>query len=309
MNTAPLLIEEFATSVLAVPPLARRADLSLDVAQNQRLIRHIEAGGQRILLYGGNANLYHCGLQDYAQMLGMLASSTLDSTRVIPAIGPDFGKMMDQARLLRGSGYRTAMVLPMQGFTSPEGVAEGISRFVDAAAMPVTMYLKSEQTIDIERIGKLVDSGRILAIKYAVVRDDPARDPYLEALVQRIGAARIVSGMGERPAPVHLARFGLASFTTGCGCIAPHACMLLLQALKRGDLSGAEQLHARFMPLENLRESVSLIRVLHDAVSLSGVADMGAQLPLLSASPAERMGEIKELAVALLAFEMQQRPA
>ncbi|MBP6854514.1 MAG: dihydrodipicolinate synthase family protein, partial [Rhodoferax sp.] len=257
----------------------------------------------------GNANLYHCGLQDYAQMLGMLASSTLDSTRVIPAIGPDFGKMMDQARLLRGSGYRTAMVLPMQGFTSPEGVADGISRFVDAAAMPVTMYLKSEQTIDIERIGKLVDSGRILAIKYAVVRDDPARDPYLEALVQRIGAARIVSGMGERPAPVHLARFGLASFTTGCGCIAPHACMLLLQALKRGDLSGAEQLHARFMPLENLRESVSLIRVLHDAVSLSGVADMGAQLPLLSASPAERMGEIKELAVALLAFEMQQRPA
>ena len=309
MNTAPLLIEEFATSVLAVPPLARRADLSLDVAQNQRLIRHIEAGGQRILLYGGNANLYHCGLQDYAQMLGMLASSTLDSTRVIPAIGPDFGKMMDQARLLRGSGYRTAMVLPMQGFTSPEGVADGISRFVDAAAMPVTMYLKSEQTIDIERIGKLVDSGRILAIKYAVVRDDPARDPYLEALVQRIGAARIVSGMGERPAPVHLARFGLASFTTGCGCIAPHACMLLLQALKRGDLSGAEQLHARFMPLENLRESVSLIRVLHDAVSLSGVADMGAQLPLLSASPAERMGEIKALAVALLAFEMQQRPA
>jgi len=141
MNTAPLLIEEFATSVLAVPPLARRADLSLDVAQNQRLIRHIEAGGQRILLYGGNANLYHCGLQDYAQMLGMLASSTLDTTRVIPAIGPDFGKMMDQARLLRGSGYRTAMVLPMQGFTSPEGVAEGISRFVDAAGMPVLVSM------------------------------------------------------------------------------------------------------------------------------------------------------------------------
>jgi len=307
MNTSPLLLEEFAASVLAVPPLARRADLSLDVAQNQRLIRHIEAGGQRILLYGGNANLYHCGLQDYAQMLGVLADSTLDSTRVIPAIGPDFGRMMDQARLLRGSGYRTAMVLPMQGFTSPDGMAEGIRHFVDAASMPVTLYLKSEQTLDIARIGVLVDEGRILAIKYAVVREDPARDPYLEALVQRIGAARIVSGMGERPAPVHLARFGLASFTTGCGCIAPRACMLMLQALKRGDLSAAEQLHARFMPLENLRESISLIRVLHDAVTLSGVADMGPQLPLLSASPAERMGEIQALARALLVFEQQQQ--
>jgi dihydrodipicolinate synthase/N-acetylneuraminate lyase len=194
----------------------------------------------------------------------------------------------------------------MQGFTSPQGMAEGIRRFVDAAGIPVTLYLKSEQTIDIGRIGGLVDEGRILAIKYAVVREDPARDPYLEALVRRIGAARIVSGMGERPVPVHLARFGLASFTTGCGCIAPRVCMLLLHALQRGDLSTAEQIHARFMPLENLRESISLIRVLHDAVTQSGVADMGAQLPLLSASPPERMDEIRTLACALLAYEQQQ---
>lgn len=308
MNTLPLSVEEFASSVLAVPPLARHQDLSIDVANNQRLIRHIEAGGQRILLYGGNANLYHSGLQDYAQMLDLVSMGTRETTRVIPAVGPDFGRMMEQARLLRGSGYRTAMVLPMQGFTSPEGMVDGIRRFVDAAGMPVTLYLKSEQTIDIDRIGLLVDEGRILAIKYAVVREDPARDPFLGALVQRIGAARIVSGMGERPAPVHLARFGLASFTTGCGCIAPRACMSLLKALKSGDLSSAEQIHARFMPLENLRESVSLIRVLHDAVTLSGVADMGAQLPLLSASPPERMDEIQTLARALLAYEQQQPP-
>ena len=307
MKTSALQIDEFASSVLVVPPLARHADLSLDAVQNQRLIRHIEAGGQRILLYGGNANLYHCSLHDYAQMLDMLAASAASTTRVIPAIGPDFGKMMDQARLLRGSDYRTAMVLPMQGFSSPEGVANGIARFVDAAGIPVTLYLKSEQTIDTERIGALVDDGRILAVKYAVARDDPANDPYLKALIVRISAARVVSGMGERPAPVHLAHFGLASFTTGCGCIAPHACLLLLQALQRGDLDAAQQIRARFMPLENLRESVSLIRVLHDAVTLSGVADMGAHLPLLSASPADRLGEINALASALLAYEHEQR--
>jgi hypothetical protein len=261
MNTAPLLIEEFATSVLAVPPLARRADLSLDVAQNQRLVRHIEAGGHRILLYGGNANLYHCGLQDYAQMLGMLASCTLDGTRVIPAIGPDFGKMMDQARLLRGSGYRTAMVLPMQGFTSPEGVAEGISRFVDAADMPVTMYLKSEQAIDIARIGQLVDGGRILAIKYAVVRDDPAIDPYLQALVERIGAHRIVSGMGERPVPVHLAQFGF------------HGDRLVVVGarLQLGDLRDPPVGHVRIREIEtpHVPQQVAAVDVTHRAVGLT----------------------------------------
>lgn len=303
MNISPLHPDEFSASVLAVPPLARRADLSLDVAENRKLIRHIEAGGHRTLLYGGNANLYHCSVHDFAQLLELLAEHSAPTTRVIPAIGPDFGKMMDQARLLRGTGYRTAMVLPMQGLTTPEGVAEGLSRFVDAAGMPVTLYLKNESTIGIDALAALVDAGRIVAVKYAVVRDNPADDPFLDALVQRIGPRRIVSGMGERPAPVHLARFGLASFTTGSGCIAPRASMQLLQALKRGDMSGAERIHARFMPLENLRESISLIRVLHDAVTLCGLADMGPHLPLLSASPRERWSEIKATADALLAYE------
>lgn len=304
MKTSALRLEEFATSVLAVPPLARRrADLSIDEDQNRALLRHIEAGGHRILLYGGNANLYHIGMSDYAQMLELLAAHTADTTRVIPAIGPDFGKMMDQARLLRGTGYRSAMVLPMQGVTSAQGVADGIARFCDAAGMPVTLYLKSDTCIDIERLGRLVDDGHILAVKYAVVRDDPAHDPYLHRLIERISASRIVSGMGERPAPVHLAQFGLASFTTGCGCIAPKACMQLLQALKRGDATATQSLHARFMPLETLRESVSLIRVLHDAVTFCGIADMGAQLPLLSASPVEHHAQIKALAKALLDFE------
>jgi dihydrodipicolinate synthase/N-acetylneuraminate lyase len=303
MNIAPLHIDEFSASVLAVPPLARRADLSIDEAQNRKLIRHIEAGGIRTLLYGGNANLYHTSIRDYGLLLEQLADSAVATTRVIPAIGPDFGKMMDQAQLLRGTGYRTAMVLPMQGFTTPEGVAEGISRFVDTAGIPVTLYIKSEQYVDVATLGHLVDSGRILAVKYAIVRDDPANDPYLQALVDRISPAKIVSGMGERPAPVHVTKFGLASFTTGSGCIAPKACMALLQALKQNNAAPAQALYNAFMPLETLRDSISLIRVLHDAVSLSGVADMGAHLPLLSASPAHKMAEIKNEAAALLAYD------
>ena len=303
MNTSPLQIDEFSASVLAVPPLARQPDLTLDVVQNRKLIRHIEAGGFRTLLYGGNANLYHTSTREDGQLLDMLATSAADTTRVIPAIGPDFGKMMDQALLLRNTGYRTAMVLPMQGFTTPEGVAEGISRFVDVAGIPVTLYIKSEQYIDIDTLGRLVDEGRIAAVKYAIVRDDPAQDPYLHALVQRITAARVVSGMGERPTLVHLAQFGLASFTTGSGCIAPKACMALLRALKQKDMPRAQAIYDLFMPLETLRDSISLIRVLHDAVTLSGVADMGSHLPLLSASPANRHADIQAAARALLACD------
>lgn len=306
MNISPISVEEFSASVLAVPPLARRADLSIDTQENRKLIRHIESGGLRTLLYGGNANLYHTSVAEYDGLLEMLADAASDTTRVIPAIGPDFGKMMDQARLLRGTGYRTAMVLPMQGFTTPEGVADGISRVVDFMGMPVTLYIKSEETIGVDALGRLVDEGRVLVVKYAIVRNnmrDASGDHYLKALVERIGAQRIVSGMGERPTLAHVAGLGLASFTTGSGCIAPAACHALFQALKAKDLAAAQPLYDGFMPLETLRDSISLIRVLHDAVTLSGVADMGPHLPLLSASPADRFDDIRSAAGALLAYD------
>ena len=303
MKTLAITLEELANSVLAVPPLARNPDLSLNAPENLKLVRHMEAGGHKVLLYAGNANVYHCPLDDYAAMLDMLADNTAATTRVIPAIGPDFGKMMDQARLLRGTGYRTAMVLPMQGFTTPEGVALGIARVVERAGIPVTLYIKSDTYVDVPTLGKLVDDGCVLAVKYAVVRDDPAKDAYLDAMVQRLGPGRIVSGMGERPAVVHLAKFGLASFTTGSGCIAPRTSVAMFNALKRQDIAGADALRERFMPMEDIRESISLIRVLHDAVTLSGVADMGSQLPLLSSSPAERLGDIRAIAQELLAFD------
>jgi len=305
MKTSPISAQEFAESVLAVPPLARRADLSIDAAQNRKLIRHIEAGGIRTLLYGGNANLYHSSVSEYAELLAMLADAAADTTRVIPAIGPDFGKMSDQARLLRGSGFRTAMVLPMGGFTTPEGIEDGIERVVDLLGMPVTVYLKDEKSIGVDALGRLVDDGRVLVIKYAVVRSDPSRDAYLDELVARVTPARIVSGMGERPTLQHIAGRGLASFTTGSGCIAPAACQRLFEALKAGDLATARPLYDRFMPLETLRDSISLIRVLHDAVTLSGLADMGPHLPLLSASPADRHAEIQAVASALLAFHRE----
>jgi dihydrodipicolinate synthase/N-acetylneuraminate lyase len=303
MKQTPITLEEFTGSVLAVPPLARHSDLSVNDAANRQLIQHIEAGGIRTLLYGGNANLYHMPLREYGPMLDMLADAAGPDTRVIPAVGPDFGKMIEQAQLLRNSGYQTAMVLPMQGFTTPQGVADGISRFVDVAAMPVTLYIKSEQYIDLDTLQALVESNKVLCVKYAVVRPDPGDDPFLQAMIDRISSRRIVSGMGERPVLSHLGRFGMASFTTGSGCIAPRACMALLSALQRHDVSEAQRLHGLFLPLETLRDSVSLIRVLHDAVTWSGVADMGAQLPLLSPSPPELRGQIEATAKKLLAAD------
>jgi dihydrodipicolinate synthase/N-acetylneuraminate lyase len=255
------------------------------------------------LLYGGNANLYHVAVSEYRELLDLLAESAGPQTRVIPAIGPDFGKMLDQARILAATSYRTAMILPLAGFTTPEGVATGLARLVDAAGIPLTLYLKSEDYVDVDTLARLVDDGALLAVKYAIPRANPADDPYLRRLLQSVKPSRVVSGMGERPALVHVRDFGLAAWTTGSGCIVPRSVMALLRAAKAGRMEEAQRLHDAFLPLETLRDEISLIRVLHDAVTLSGIANMGPIQPLLSATPPEHLARIGKAVEELLAFE------
>ncbi|HXZ10711.1 MAG TPA: dihydrodipicolinate synthase family protein, partial [Paraburkholderia sp.] len=292
-------------TVMAVPPLARRADYTLDAAENLKLIRHIEAGGVRTLLYGGNANLYHIAVSEYRELLDLLADSAGPQTRVIPAIGPDYGKMLDQARILAQTQYRTAMVLPLGGFTTSEGVETGLTRIVDAAGIPLTLYIKRENYVEVDTLARLVDRGTLIAVKYAIVRENPADDVYLRRLLASVSPSKVISGMGERPALVHVRDFGMAAWTTGSGCIAAHSVMALLHATKENRMAEAQRIYDAFMPLETLRDDISLIRVLHDAMTFSGIADMGAITPLLSATPNEHHAKIDAATQALLSFDRQ----
>jgi dihydrodipicolinate synthase/N-acetylneuraminate lyase len=128
---------------------------------------------------------------------------------------------------------------------------------------------------------KLHRDGLLSAVKYATVRDEPAHDPYLRELVAVVDPAMIVSGIGEQPAIVHMRDFGLGGFTTGCGCLAPSLSQAMLAAIHRHDWSEAERLRAIFAPLEQLRNAINPIRVLHDAVAGAGIAATGPILPML----------------------------
>lgn len=57
-----------------------------------------------------------------------------------------------------------------------------------------------------------------------------------------------------------------------------------------------KRLHDAFMPPETLRDEISPIRVLHDEVAFSQIADMGPILPLLSSTPPEHRAKISEAA-------------
>jgi dihydrodipicolinate synthase/N-acetylneuraminate lyase len=303
MKTTPVTAADLSASVLAVPPLARRADLTLNPEANRALIKHLEAGGVTTLMYGGNANFYHLPTSEYAATLDFLAEAAGANSWVIPSAGADYGKLMDQAAILRSRSFPTAMALPFGNPSNDSGVATALRRFADKLGKPIIAYVKGLGYIEPATLGKLAKDGVICAIKYAIVREDPKKDAYLDELVQEVSRDIIISGIGERPAIVHLRDFGLKCFTSGSVCVAPNGSMKILALLKAKRWDDAEKIRAAHIPLEDQRDARGPIRVLHDAVTLAGIADMGPMLPMISNLDASERGAVQFAAAALLAYD------
>jgi dihydrodipicolinate synthase/N-acetylneuraminate lyase len=307
MRTKPISREDLQ-GVFPVPPLARRRDAqrTLDFNASTRIVDHLAAAGMTRLLFGGNAFVYHLSLKEYEQLLAWLASLP-DHLWCIPSAGPTFGRLMDQAPLLRRHGFPCVMALPCNDPRDAAGLEQGLREFAAAAGMPVTIYLKDElgfgadRAAGLDAIGRLVESGVCCSIKYAVVRQDPTQDDYLAGLLARVDRRRVVSGIGERPAVVHMLDWHLPGFTTGSGCIAPALSGALFAACERGDRTAAEALRAHFLPLEDLRDAWGPAPVLHAAVEAAGIAETGPLPPFVSNLSAARSEAVKPAAQALAA--------
>jgi dihydrodipicolinate synthase/N-acetylneuraminate lyase len=299
MNTETITPELLGRSVIAVPPLARHVDYRLNHVANGQIIRYLEAGGITTLLYGGNAVFYHISLAEYAEVLRCLVDNASANTTMIPSVGPAYGTMMDQVAILREFAFPTVMVLPQAEIATSAGRAQGTRIFAERYGKPIVLYLKHDNAMSIADVQRVVDEGIVCAIKYAVVRPDPAQDDYLKHLVDGVNPNIIVSGIGEQPAIVHLRQFHLNGFTSGCICVRPELSQEMLLAIKAKNWERAEGIRKIFEPLENLRNSINPIRVLHSAVRLAGIADTGPVLPMLS-PPTEMEEEIIAVAAKAL---------
>jgi dihydrodipicolinate synthase/N-acetylneuraminate lyase len=305
MMSGTITVEDLA-GVFSVPPLPRRADrdrsLNFDAAES--VASHIEAGGITRYLYGGNAFLYHVTLSEYEALIEWLAGFG-PSRWPIPSVGPSFGRAIDQARMLKRFTFRTAMALPCSDPRDARGMEAGLREIVQVAGLPLILYLKSEdgfgsdKEAGLDAVGRLIADGTAVAIKYAVVRDDPRRDSYLDGLLRRVDRRRVISGMGERPAIVHMRDFALPGLTTGSGCIAPGPCSALFEACAGQNWRLADELRAEFMPLEDLRDAWGPARVLHHATELAGVAPTGPIPPFVSPLSPKQIEELAPVAVAL----------
>jgi dihydrodipicolinate synthase/N-acetylneuraminate lyase len=299
--------------VFSVPPLARLPgkDRAIDFEQNSRIVRSIAEGGISRFIYGGNAFLYHVTLAEYEQLLEWLSAIRQDGLWFIPSAGPSYGRLMDQAPLLRRYAVSCVMALPCGDPRDAAGLEQGLREFADAADAHLMLYLKEETNMGanlaagLDAVARLVDEGICTAIKYAVVRERPEKDAYLDQLLQRVDRRKVISGIGERPAITHLRQWGLPGFTTGSGCLAPAMSAAVFSACRDGKFAEAERIRARFLAFEDLRDAWGPARVLHHAMELAGIADTGPIPPFVSELSAEQRNQIDRVAQELLTQQQE----
>ena len=273
MKTTAVTLDDLS-GVFAVPPLARRAGAGrpLDLAENDKIVRHMSQGGLSRFLYGGNAFLYH-GSPSTSSSLDWMSGIV---GWAIPSLGPSFGRAMDQAPLLRRYSFPCAMALPCGDPRDAQGLEAGLREISSAAGMSLVLYLKSEDGFGsdlkagLDAVARLVDDGTCVSIKYAVVRKDPAVDPYLTALLERVDRRRVVSGIGERPAVAHMSGFRLSGSPRARAASRPRSRASYSRPVRAAAWGDAEAIRARFLPLEDQRDAWGPARVLHAALELAG---------------------------------------
>jgi dihydrodipicolinate synthase/N-acetylneuraminate lyase len=299
--------------VFAVPPLARKPGRAraIDFEQNSLIVRYIAKGGISRFIYGGNAFLYHLTLDEYEQLLEWRAEIQRDGLWIIPSAGPAYGRLMDQAKLLRRFAVPCVMTLPCADPRDAAGLERGLREFAEAADANLILYLKEETNMGanlmagLDVVARLVDEGVCIAIKYAVVRADATQDPYLDELIKRVDRRKVISGIGERPAVTHLRQWSLPGFTTGSGCVAPTLSAAVFSACRAGDYAEAERIRSRFLDLEDLRDAWGPARVLHHALELAGVAASGPIPPFVSELSPEQMHRLRPVVQELLTHQQE----
>ena len=268
--------------VIAVPPLARNQSGAIDHSANDAIVDHLRGGGVRTLLYGGNAMFYHLTRDEYVTAIKWLRGIADTGGLVIPSLGPSYGLLRDHADILKEYEFPTAMILPQRDIADRGGIVSAVRETAERLGQPIVLYIKFDHYLDVNDIQALFDDGLVDWIKYAIVRDDPAKDDYLRELVSRVDPKRIVSGIGEQPAIVHLRDFGVGNYTSGCVCVAPSLSQKMLGHCRRKEWDAADAIRHQFEALEDLRNNIHPITVLHQAVESAGIASTGSMIPLLS---------------------------
>lgn len=280
-------------------PIGLNVDLSVNATATLQLARHVRRGGIAALLFAGNANLQSMSIGQFGAVLDLADDCAADG-KVMIGMGPELGRMLDQAPLVERSGFSNILILPILGPSDTHGTADGIRHIVQRLGHGVTVDLVRDNHLRPVTLAKLRDEGAVVAVRYCVPATNPGDDGYLDRVVEVMGVQQVISGVGEPAALDHLHVRKLGGMTSGVAALLPTRVRAVVAALGADQPGEARRLLAPLLELERVREMLGPVQVLHDAVSHSGIAAMGPQMPMLSPVKAKYRAAMEAAVAALL---------
>lgn len=299
MKTSAVTPADLIASVIAIPPLARDAEGQPSATENRKLLAWLAGAGIRSYLYGGIANFFNVRVSEFPSVLDAIEAYAGPDDWVIPSIGPDFGKAMDQVAILKGRDFPTAMLLPFAP-VMPAGVATGLRRLADAYGRPLMLFFQSAEYLKPWDIAALLADGVLCTVEFGIHPTATGENPFLAELLQLVGGtSHIIDARGEASI-VHTAKYGLRGFTSGMSALAPQLSAALLTAVADGRLDQAAALAEKFLVLAKLRATHSFVSVLYDALRFASIADPGVVGPFYAPiTDPTVLAEISEAAIGL----------
>ncbi|SFZ84625.1 Dihydrodipicolinate synthase/N-acetylneuraminate lyase [Devosia enhydra] len=267
-------------AIAADIPVALNADLSVNAHETLALARHVRLGGIGSLVVAGNANLQSMSLSQFEAIVE-LAETAAAAGPVTIGLGPELGRMLDQAGIVGKSALRSVLVLPIIAPADTHGTADGIRHIAHRLGHGVMVDLMRDNHLRPVTLRKLVDEGAVTAVRYRNSVANPGDDYYLERVLEIMGPACVVSDAGEGALYDHLHVRGMASTSSGIAALTPRLLRRIV-GLMPTQPDAAAALMAPVLELMRIRAMLGPVQVLHDAVTEAGIAAMGPQMPMVS---------------------------
>ena len=299
-----ILDKEACRNVLVVAITPRLSRLEVDLQGAYKNVRHlIERGVDFIMPACGTGLVYDMDLEDYEALVGTFVDAAGDEARVVPGIGPGFGRSLEMGRIAQSLGVAGVMIMPIVGPASPVGVFTGLREITRCVRLPIILYQRRLDIMPVADVVRLCEIDNVVGLKYAV--EDTAA---FEDIAEKAGKhAAMVCGMAEDPCIAYMER-GAVGFSSGMANFVPRMSLTLLRAFASGDTLEAERLRALMVPFEDLRGergarySASALHAAMDYAGLSGgpvipfAEDVASQdLPRLNAMVNRLMVEERAL--------------
>lgn len=287
--------------VLVVAITPRTADGVVDLEGVRRNVRHLVDNGARFLMpMCGTGLVYDATLEEFEQVTAAFLDAAGDDALVVPGIGPGYGRALEMAAIARGLGVAGAMVMPVVGPASSDGVMAGLGRIATRAGFPLVLYQRRLDIMPVDRVVQLCRRDDVVGLKYAV--DDLET---FRRLVDTAGdACAMVCGMAEDPSIRYL-RAGAVGFSSGMANFVPRMSLSLLTAFRSGDVAQAERIREAMVPFEDLRGERSgrySAAALHAAMAYAGLAS-GPVVPFVEDVAPADLPRVHALMAVLLAEE------